>query len=92
VNQLSARLAAHAPQLSLDFLSEATISMSKVSIAQRIQCLHYMSPWVLNLGLFADPTSRHYEHSGARLRDCIRILVDFTVADQDVWVFYFVLA
>jgi hypothetical protein len=88
VTQLSEKLAAFSPQLTLDFIQEVTANMSKSSVSQRISCLQYMSPWVKNLGKFTDPTSRHYEHSGARLRDCIRVLIDLTMADQEVRVMF----
>lgn len=58
--------------------------MNKASVAQRISSLQYMSPWIRNLAQFTDPVNRLYDHSGAKLRDCIRALIDMTVADQDV--------
>ena len=58
--------------------------MDKAGIAQRINCLQYMSPWVRNLAHFCNPSSPLYEHSGARLRDCIRTLIDLTIADLEV--------
>ena len=84
VTQLSEKLAAFAPQLTLDFIQEVTANMSKSSVAQRISCLQYMSPWVKNLSKFTEPTSPLYEQSGARLRDCVRVLIDLTMADQEV--------
>jgi neurofibromin 1 len=56
----------------------------KTSTAQRINCLQYMSPWIKNLVHFPNPTSPQYEHSGARLRDCIRVLSELTVSDTEV--------
>lgn len=84
VVQLSDRLADHAPQLTLDFITEVTSGMSKAAPALRIHCLQYMRPWIRNLAKFCNPTSRLYEHSGARLRDAIRLLVDLTIADHEV--------
>lgn len=82
---LSDRLAAHAPQLTLDFLSEVAVTMDKNKLlSQKIYCLQYMSPWVKNFVCFIDPTSPNYEHSGARLRDCIRVLVEMTLAEREV--------
>ncbi|KAI0089247.1 hypothetical protein BDY19DRAFT_1089227 [Irpex rosettiformis] len=84
VTHLSEKLALFAPQLTLDFIQEMTANMSKSSVAQRINCLHYMSPWVKNLYKFTEPTSPLYEQSGARLRDCVRVLIDLTMADQEI--------
>ncbi|KAG7097519.1 hypothetical protein E1B28_004862 [Marasmius oreades] len=81
---LSARLAAFAPQLTLDFISEVAAAMTAMErkavmqILQRINCLRYMNPWIKNLEAFATPTSPLFERSGARLRDCIRVLIDLT--------------
>jgi neurofibromin 1 len=74
VVQLSERLAEFAPELTLDFMSEvstAMASMDRSAVAQRINSLRYMSPWVKNLVHFPNPTSPLYERSGAGLRDCI---------------------
>lgn len=93
---LSEQLAEFMPELTIDFLTEASAGMelvsdkasentfAKASTAQRINCLQYMSPWVKNLAHFTNPTSPHYEHSGARLRDCVRVLSDLTIADAEV--------
>jgi neurofibromin 1 len=88
---LSERLAEFAPELTLDFISEASAGMEKVgekgekaSAALQINCLQYMSPWIKNLAHFPNPTSPQYEHSGARLRDCIRVLSDLTVSNTEV--------
>ncbi|KAJ3719315.1 hypothetical protein C8R42DRAFT_777357 [Lentinula raphanica] len=85
VIDLSSRLARFAPQLTLDFISEVVASMTvserdkTMQVLQRINCLRYMSPWIKNLELFANPTSPLFERSGARLRDCIRVLTDLSV-------------
>ncbi|KAJ4479043.1 hypothetical protein J3R30DRAFT_2708420 [Lentinula aciculospora] len=85
VIDLSTRLARFAPQLTLDFISEVVASMTthekdkSMQVLQRINCLRYMSPWIKNLELFANPTSALFERSGARLRDCIRVLTDLSV-------------
>jgi hypothetical protein len=96
VVNLSEQLAEFCPELTIDFISEVAAGMelvgdkgddkafARTSTAQRINCLQYMSPWVKNLVYFTDPTSVHYEHSGARLRDCVRVLSDLTIADTEV--------
>ncbi|KAL4251095.1 Ras-GAP domain-containing protein [Abortiporus biennis] len=85
VTQLSEKLASFAPYLTLDFISEVSAGMDKTSVSQRINCLQYLSPWIRNLPLFMDPVSRLYEHSGNRIRDCIRVLIDLTLTDQEIY-------
>ncbi|KAK0207040.1 hypothetical protein DFS33DRAFT_1318594 [Desarmillaria ectypa] len=84
VVQLSERIAEFAPRLTLDFISEvsATMTMDTKSgnhVGQSIACLYYLSPWIKNLTHFSNPTSTLHERSGARLRDCIRGLVDIAL-------------
>ncbi len=43
-----------------------------------------MSPWLKNLSAFAEPTNPSFDHSGAKLRDCIRLLIELTIADPQV--------
>ncbi|KAG1752509.1 uncharacterized protein EDB91DRAFT_1102988 [Suillus paluster] len=81
---LSDRLAGFVPKLTLDFISVISAGMDKANAAQRITCLQYMSPWVKNLAQFCIPTNSLYEHSGARLRDCIRSLIDLTISDLEI--------
>ena len=80
--QLSERLSQHAPQLTLDFLNEVALGMERSTVQQKIHCLQYMSPWIKNLVHFADPTTRLFDQSGARLRDCIRFLISLTLQDE----------
>ncbi|KAF8076811.1 hypothetical protein FPV67DRAFT_1605221 [Lyophyllum atratum] len=85
VTQLSEKIAAFAPQLTLDFIPEVGAAMSSMDkTSQRISCIHYLSPWIRNLALFSNPTSNLYERSGARLRDCIRNLADLAATYPDI--------
>lgn len=85
MTQLSDRLAHFVPQLTLDFISEVVTGLDKTNVvAERITCLQYLSPWVKNLAHFPNPGSELYEHSGARLRDTIRTLMDWTIDDKEV--------
>ncbi|KAF5371189.1 hypothetical protein D9758_004214 [Tetrapyrgos nigripes] len=85
VVNLSGRIAQFAPQLTLDFISEVAAGISTMEkkssqhIALRLNCLRYMSPWIKNLDLFANPLSPLYDRSGARLRDCIRVLSELAI-------------
>lgn len=58
--------------------------MERSTVQQKIHSLQYMSPWVKNLVCFADPTTRLFDQSGARLRDCIRYLINLTLQDEQV--------
>ncbi|KAG6811909.1 hypothetical protein H0H92_005307 [Tricholoma furcatifolium] len=83
--QLSEKIATFAPQLTLDFIPEVGAAMNSMDkTAQRISCIQYMSPWIKNLSLFSNPTSKQYERSGARLRDCVRNLADLAVNYPDI--------
>jgi hypothetical protein len=84
VIRLSSRLAHFASHLTLDFITEVCSRMDKATAAQRINCLQYLSPWIPNLAKYCDPANPLYEHSGARLRDAIRLLVDLTTSDYGV--------
>lgn len=44
-----------------------------------------MSPWLKNISAFAEPTNSNFDHSGAKLRDCIRLLIELTIVDSQVW-------
>lgn len=80
----SQRLANFAPRLTVDFLVEVCGGLEKCAVEQRISSLQYISPWIKNLTLFCDPASKYYEHSGAKLRDCVRLLIDITMRDHEV--------
>ncbi|KAG8905759.1 Ras GTPase activating protein ira2 [Tulasnella sp. 403] len=74
----SERAAKFAPQLTLDLLSEFFVGFKKSSPTQKAVCLQYINPWVQNLSGFQNPTVSYYEHSGAKLRDAIRSMIDIT--------------
>lgn len=87
VYRLSEKIAEFSPQLTLDFIHEVSAAMTgmdKASLAQRINCLQYMSPWMKNLSHFCNSTHPLHERSGARLRDCIRTLADLSLAFPEV--------
>ncbi|KAG5648702.1 hypothetical protein DXG03_000049 [Asterophora parasitica] len=85
VTHLSEKIAAFAPQLTLDFIPEVGAAMGSMDkTSQRISCIHYLSPWIKNLAIFANPTSNLFDRSGARLRDCIRNLADLAASYPDI--------
>ncbi|CCM02314.1 uncharacterized protein FIBRA_04405 [Fibroporia radiculosa] len=81
---LSESLANFAPHLTLDFITEVSQVMSKESVPDRIMSLHYLAPWVKNLACFANPASKYYEPSASKFRDCVRVLVDLTMSDDEL--------
>lgn len=80
----SERMAKAIPQLTLDFLSEFFVGFDKSSAVQKAVCLQYVSPWIANLSGFQNPTVAYYEHSGAKLRDAIRSMIDITFNHNEV--------
>ncbi|GBE80125.1 hypothetical protein SCP_0213280 [Sparassis crispa] len=82
--QLNEGLAGFAPQLTLDFISETVSGLNKASTVQRVNCLHYISAWIRNMHYFTNPASKYYEQSGAKFRDCVRVLIELTLAEQEL--------
>jgi hypothetical protein len=84
IMQFSERLASLAPQLTLNFMTEICTGHDKLSQPVKIHSARFITPWVKNLAFFADPTHELYDQSGARLRECLRAMVDLTSGDQEV--------
>ncbi|KAI0080777.1 hypothetical protein K474DRAFT_1717515 [Panus rudis PR-1116 ss-1] len=80
----SGSLSAFAPQLTLDFIA-AVASIGNPATSQKIDCIQYLSPWIKNISLFMDPCHDLYDPSGAKVRDAIRTLIEFTFADLSVY-------
>jgi hypothetical protein len=72
------------PHLTLDFVSEVCSTLSKSDPTLKLHCLSYMGPWLKNLSIFVEPTNASFDHSGAKIRDCIRLLIELTIADPQV--------
>lgn len=68
----------------MDFITEMAGSIGKLDVSSRANSLQYLGPWMKNLPLFTDPCSKFYEPSGTRFRDCIRMLVDLTTAEDEL--------
>ncbi|KAI0306901.1 hypothetical protein B0F90DRAFT_1915023 [Multifurca ochricompacta] len=81
---LSDRIASLVPHLTLDFVSEVCSTLSKSDPILKLHCLSYMNPWLKNLSIFAEPTNTSFDHSGAKLRDCIRLLIELSIADPQL--------
>lgn len=87
VVELSSSLARLAPHMTLDFISEVAAGLSGLefsAIAQKTNCPRYLSPWIQNLQVYTNPVHPLYERSGARLRDCIRVLAEMVVTEHEV--------
>lgn len=84
VVSVSEGLASHAPHLTMDFIAEVASSYPKMVTPMRANSLQYLGPWMKNLPLFVDPTSKFFEASGTRFRDCIRLLIDLTTSEGEV--------
>jgi hypothetical protein len=81
---VSERLAGALTYLTMDFVSEVCMNLSDLKVRERLESIQFLSPWIVNLQKFCDPTHALYEGSGARLRDTVRTLVDLTTNDSDV--------
>ncbi|TCD61394.1 Ras GTPase activating protein ira2 [Steccherinum ochraceum] len=86
VTQLSEKLAAFSPELTLDLINESCTSLlqnSKATLTQKINLLQYISPWIKNMDKFAEPGHKFYEHSGTKFRDCVRMLIEISYPPPD---------
>ncbi|KAG8886533.1 Ras GTPase activating protein ira2 [Tulasnella sp. 331] len=81
----SERMAKFAPHLTLDFLSEFFVGFDKSTSSHKSICLLYVNPWISNLSGFQNPAVSYYEHSGIKLRDAIRSMIDMTLNNHDVF-------
>lgn len=81
---ISERLAASEPQLTLDFLSECLIGFHKSNETMRQLCLNYASPWLRNLVNFIRVTPDDNNKNLAKTKDIIRLLIELTVSYPEV--------
>ncbi|KAL1920332.1 uncharacterized protein VTP21DRAFT_1478 [Calcarisporiella thermophila] len=96
VVSVSERLAATQPQLTLEFLNECFVGLSKSSTRQQHLCLEYMSSWLPNLASFARPKiaspagdgGMHVvsnQHNVVKVREIIRSLIELTVSQSEIY-------
>lgn len=69
--------------MTLDFILEWYGGLANATTLQKSISLQYIAPWIRNLSLFADPT--HSLHNPSGLRKCVRVFIDITMQDQEVW-------
>ncbi|CAO3639828.1 unnamed protein product [Cunninghamella echinulata] len=82
---ISERLAASEPQLTLDFLSECLIGFHKSNEPMRQLCLNYASPWLRNLAIFTRATPDDNNKNLAKAKDIIRLLIELTVSYPETY-------
>lgn len=82
----STKMAAFAPNLTPDLLTDFRLGFSMASAEHKHSCLSYLPPWVRNLDLFADPTNFLHDPSSTKLRDALRSLVDLTTGYYEVFI------
>ncbi|KAG9027475.1 Ras GTPase activating protein ira2 [Tulasnella sp. JGI-2019a] len=81
----SERMAKFAPHLTLDFLSEFFVGFDKSPTYHKAICLQYLNPWISNLSGFQNPAVSYYEHTGVKLRDSVRSMIDMTLNTPDMY-------
>ncbi|KAI8078788.1 uncharacterized protein BX664DRAFT_367193 [Halteromyces radiatus] len=78
VATISGRLASTEKQLTLEFLNECFIGFDKSTDEQRYLCLHYMTPWIPNLGATAHGTPEDI----SRTKEVLRMLIGITLTQS----------
>jgi hypothetical protein len=86
------KLANSARHLTLEFLIECCIGLSKIQgKTLRICCLNYMKPWLTNLNEIYSPGLEFSKPSldppQQKLKEVLRLLIDLTVNDPEVSIF-----
>ncbi|KAF7726129.1 Ras GTPase activating protein ira2 [Apophysomyces ossiformis] len=82
---ISEKLAAAEPSLTLEFLSECFLGFNKSSEPLRYLCLDYMTPWLPNLALFCQGTLDDTNQNLQKTKEVLRLLIDLTVARTDMY-------
>ena len=75
------------PQLTLELLKEWTIGFAQADITQKTACLHYISPWLSNLEIFAKPSREDGKQSVKLVAEIMRSLLAVTIAERTVCTF-----
>lgn len=82
-NDFSKRLATYFPDLTLEFLQEFSTSLGKYELEQRPTAVQHVAAWVRNLSLFCNPVSAHFDSTGVKLRETLRMLLEMTVKHEE---------
>jgi len=86
---ISEKLARNKPELTLELLLEAFEGMKKSSNDLKHYCLEYISPWIPNLALYANPgsfseTDKNKEVS-EKLEEILRQFIDLSITENDMY-------
>jgi len=86
---ISERLARTKPELTLELILEAFEGMQKSSKDLKHYCLEYISPWIPNLALYANPgslgDSDKAKEASEKLEEILRQFIDFSIAESDMY-------
>jgi len=86
---ISERLARTKPELTLELLLEAFEGMQKSSKDLKHYCLEYISPWIPNLALYANPAclgeNDRAKEASEKLEEILRQFIDFSIAENDMY-------
>ncbi|CEI98406.1 hypothetical protein RMCBS344292_12515 [Rhizopus microsporus] len=76
---ISERLAQNELHLTLEFLDEALVGLTKSNESMQPLCLDYMVPWLLNLGHFAKYNPEEQTSSATKTKEFIMSLIRLTI-------------
>lgn len=81
---ISERLAQNELHLTLEFLDEALVGLTKSNESMQPLCLDYMVPWLLNLGHFARYNPEEQTSSATKTKEFIMSLIRLTINRVEV--------
>lgn len=81
---ISERLAQNELHLTLEFLDEALVGLTKSNESMQQLCLDYMVPWLLNLGHFARYDPEEQTSSATKTKEFIISLIRLTINRVEV--------
>lgn len=86
---ISEKLARNKPELTLELLLEAFEGMKKSSKDLKHYCLEYISPWISNLALYANPGSfsdpEKNKEASEKLEEILRQFIDLSITENDMY-------
>ncbi|KAJ1554995.1 Ras GTPase activating protein ira2, partial [Nowakowskiella sp. JEL0078] len=77
VTTISAKIAKVADNLTLDFLLECCLGLSRSKEEQKFSCIEYMSPWLPNLAVYCKG-----EINSKKCKEFLRMAIDLTVREK----------
>jgi len=86
---ISEKLARNKPELTLELLLEAFEGMKKSSNDLKRYCLEYISPWIPNLALYANPGSfnetEKSKENAEKLEEILRQFIELSIKENDMY-------